>query len=164
MTGAGAASNKSAAQALRDRLKAKVGAKRASEPSPEILKTEPAAVGVDRDGVADSTGMDGATRRLRLGDSADTPSKRVKIESGVAVASKSEDMEAFAAGASAVVVEKVAGGEGVKAEGAAGVAAFWAELGGGAPPTGAGAEVRSRGSELPLPVPLLPSLPVMWRS
>lgn len=121
-------------------MKAKVGAKRASEPPAEALKVEPALVGLDSDGAADSTGMDGATRRLRL-DSADTPSKRVKIESGVAIGTKSDDMEDSVSGAATGIVEKAAGEPKVESEGAEGPAAFWAELGGGAD-----AEVRSRAS------------------
>ena len=131
MTGAGTGSNKSAAQALRDRLKAKVGAKRASEPVARAgSQQEPAADALQDDAAADSTGMDGATRRLQLGDNAETPSKRVKIESGVALASTSEDAEGFAAGAAAVVVKQTSEGQEVKAEA---VTAFWAELGGGKP-------------------------------
>ena len=130
VAGSGAGSNKSAAQVLRDRLKAKVGAKRASEPPPEVPAAEAAAGSREEDGAADSTGMDGATRRLRL-DSADTPAKRVKTESGVVLAAKSEDVEGFAA--SAASAEKMA-------EGQEGAAAFWAELGGTPPTAGVAAD------------------------
>lgn len=57
MAGPGAGSNKLAAQAMRDRLKAKVGVKRASEPAPGAVKPEQATGAPDSDGIIDSTGM-----------------------------------------------------------------------------------------------------------
>lgn len=71
--------------------------------------------------------MDGATRRLQLGDAADTPAKRVKTESGAPAAVKPEgDGSEASAGNGAA---ETGDGEGIKA---ADTASFWAGLGGGA--------------------------------
>lgn len=71
--------------------------------------------------------MDEATRRLQLGEAADTPAKRVKTESGAPAAVKPDgDGSDAPAGKGA---GETGDGEGGKA---ADTASFWAGLGGGA--------------------------------